>query len=233
MRADADDYDYDDGLIDNSELEQKLISRAIAKHKHKKQRTAGGGFRIDTNLDDDENEEEGDEDEDDDEEEGGEDEEMGKSQGGSRAKESGSGTAPKSSGYGASAEVPADGAVDGEAPAAQKSKKPRSFPFAKMPPSYRQDCGVDPHNDCDLKAHWFGLDREQQQEILDKFADELPIPWSKCPGKWKTQWHASHKDQSGDKDEDTVQQCKREWGAIDAVEQHRLKRELGQQRAAK
>jgi hypothetical protein len=158
---------------------------------------------------------------------------MGKSQGGSRAKESGSGTAPKRSGYGASAEVPADGAVDGEAPAAQKSKKPRSFPFAKMPPSYRQDCGVDPHNDCDLKAHWFGLDREQQQEILDKFAHELPIPWSKCPGKWKAQWHAAHKDQSGDKDEDTVQQCKREWGAIDAVEQHRLKRELGQQRAAK
>ena len=36
----------------------------LAKHKHKKQRTAGGGFRIDSNLDDDENEEEGDEDED-------------------------------------------------------------------------------------------------------------------------------------------------------------------------
>jgi len=78
MRADADDYDYDDGLIDNSELEQNLISRVIAKHKHKKQRIAGGGFRIDSNLDDDENEEEGDEDEDEDEDEGEEDEEMKK-----------------------------------------------------------------------------------------------------------------------------------------------------------
>jgi len=99
MRADADDYDYDDGLIDNSELEQKFNSRVIAKHKHKKQRTAGGGFRIDSNLDDDENEEEGDEDEDDDEEEGEEDEEMGEAEGGSRAKESGSGTAAKRSGH--------------------------------------------------------------------------------------------------------------------------------------
>jgi hypothetical protein len=124
--------------------------------------------------------------------------------------------------------APADA---GEATAVQKSKKPRSIAFAKMPPSYRGTRGDEAHNDVALKMHWFGLGREQQQQILDDCANELPIPWGKCPAKWKTQWYAAHKDQSGDKDEDT-QQCKVDWEAIDAVEQNRLKRELGQQRGA-
>jgi hypothetical protein len=42
--ATADDYDYDNGLIDDSELVAKFTSRAIAKHKHKKQRNEGSGF---------------------------------------------------------------------------------------------------------------------------------------------------------------------------------------------
>ena len=75
-------------------MEQKFNSRVIAKHKHKKQRTAGGGFHIDSNL----NEEVGDvedEDEDEDDEDGEDDEEMGDAEVGSRAKENGAGPAEK------------------------------------------------------------------------------------------------------------------------------------------
>jgi hypothetical protein len=113
----------------------------------------------------------------------------------------------------------------------RRSPNSRSIAFAKMPPSYQTNLDVASHTDGTLKTHWFGLRREQQQQILDNFADELPIPWGKCPAKWKTQWHAAHKDQSGDKDEDT-QQCKLHWEAINEAEQHLLKRELGQQRGA-
>lgn len=71
----ADDYEYDDGLIDNSELKQKFTSRAIAKRKRKRQRNVGdSGFRID-NDEEDEEELDGDDEEDDDEDEVGDEEE--------------------------------------------------------------------------------------------------------------------------------------------------------------
>ena len=65
--ATADEYDYDDELIDNSELVPKFKSRAIAKHKHKKQRNEGSGFYMTHNDMDDDMEEDEDEDEDQDE----------------------------------------------------------------------------------------------------------------------------------------------------------------------
>jgi len=61
--ATADEYDYDDELIDNSELVAKFTSRAIAKHKHKKQRNEGSGFYMTHNDSDDDLEEDEDQDE--------------------------------------------------------------------------------------------------------------------------------------------------------------------------
>ena len=63
MCATADEYDYDDGLIDDSELVAKFTSRAIAKHKHKKQRNEGSGFYMTHNDSDDDLEEDEDQDE--------------------------------------------------------------------------------------------------------------------------------------------------------------------------
>ena len=83
MRDGVDDYDLDDDLIDNTDLEHKFRNRAIAKHKHKKQRTAGCGFRIDNNLDKDDVDEDGgdedgdDDDDDEEEDDNDDDDEMG------------------------------------------------------------------------------------------------------------------------------------------------------------
>lgn len=57
--ATADEYDYDDGFIDNSGLVQEFTSRAIAKHKHKKQASARGFYMTRNDIDDDMEEEEG------------------------------------------------------------------------------------------------------------------------------------------------------------------------------
>jgi hypothetical protein len=77
--ATADEYDYDDGFIDNSELVLKFTRRAIAKHKHKKQRNEGSGFYMTRNdIDEDMEEDEGqdeDQDEDDDPDQDGEQDE--------------------------------------------------------------------------------------------------------------------------------------------------------------
>ena len=59
-------------MIDNSELEQKFVSKVTAKQKHKKTKSAGAGFRIENKANDDEGDEEEDEEDEEDEECGSE-----------------------------------------------------------------------------------------------------------------------------------------------------------------